>query len=244
MIISHSKKYIYLQPVGMDAQVGDIVLRGVGLVDNDAICSALYLGDIKLYPAQNFKSLTLDQYMKKFGMQGFNNFDRKPVKQIMTIVNASLTLSELVELGYLTPEQIKEYSVFSFIRDPIDRFSAIFTESQVRRPIIQKDLKAMFKSSLAKKSSHLLWQDQQPYHMYNNKIVSHPLIYDKFYYSIEKMVHALEGSFRNVDKLQYAHSFSYSTDPVVAGLVESSRDKLNKMYKKDIRLWEKLNDYI
>jgi hypothetical protein len=244
MIISHTHKYVYLQPLGADAHVGDIVLRGTGLVDKQDVCSAVYLGDKKLYSSQNFKELTLDQYMDKFPESDFHGFIRKPVEQVMTIVNASLTIDELVALDYLTPAQVKEYSIFSFIRKPIDRFLSIFTESQIRRPIAQSELERMFNDSVAKKFTHLLWQDQYPYHMFGGEIISYPLIYDKFYYSIEKMVNTIGSSFKNSAKLQYAYSLNYHTDPTVIGLAEKYKDKLNKIYKKDIELWEKLSDNI
>ncbi len=241
MIISHAHKYIYLQPVGEDAHVGYIVLRNTGLLNEKDICSGVYLDDIELYPAQNFEGLTFDEYKQKFG---FEEFAKQPNSKIMNIINASLTLDELVKLGYLTPQQIKEYSVFSFLRDPIDRFMAIFTESQIRRPIVQSDLEPLFDGSIVRRYSHLLWQNQAPYHMYDGKIVSNPLIYDKFYYSIEKMVNNLGGSLSSMGKLKYVHSFGYSTDPTVKKLAEQNKEKLHSVYKEDIKLWEKLKDSI
>lgn len=241
MIISHTNKYVYLQPVGSDSHVGYIILRNAGLVSDKDVCSALNLDDIELYPAQNFKALTFDEYEKRFG---FPKFALRPNDQIMNLVNPSLTLDELVELGYLTPKQIKEYSVFSFIREPIDRFIAIFTENQVRRPILQDLLEKMFDGSVEGKYSHLLWQKQLPYHVYNGEVVSYPLVYDKFYYSIEKMVNNLGSTMKDMGKLKYTYSYNYSVDPSVQKLADQNKDKLRDVYKEDIKLWEKLRDSI
>ena len=241
MIISHTNKYIYLQPVGSDSHVGYVVLRNAGLVSNKDVCSGLFLDDLELYPAQNFKGLTFDEYKKKFG---FEKFAVQPNQQIMNIINASLTLDELVELGYLTPKQVKDYAVFSFLREPIERFTAIFTESQIRRPILQDMLVPMFEGSIVRRYSHLLWQNQTPYHVYDGEIVSYPLLYNKFYYSIEKMVNNLGSSLKDMGKLKYTFSLDYSVDPSVQRLAEQNKDKLRDVYKEDIKLWEKLRDSI
>jgi hypothetical protein len=240
MIISHSRKYVYLQPVGTDAHVGYMALRNAGLIDKDDICSGLHFYDIPLYEPQNFTPLSLDQYKEAFG---FMEFAPTPIEQIMTFVNPCLTLKELTTLGYLTKQQIQDYTIFAFIRDPVDRFVSIFTESQTRRPICRDQLEIMFDKSLNKQFTHMLWQDQYPYHKVGMSVVSTPLLFSNFHQSIETMLNTL-GYPTEHNKRSYAYSFGYNIDNKVIQLAKQRRQYITKIYKKDTVLWESVNDNI
>lgn len=94
-----------------------------------------------------------------------------------------------VEQGLMTPDQIREYTCFAFLRNPFDRFISAHSHSQTGLL-----LQVQFRERVLKDLElQLLTRPSVDYFIYEDKLVCEPLQFSDFKNEVNRMIRYIGG---------------------------------------------------
>lgn len=164
MIISHTNKFIYLEPTGVQSNRGYLRFIDGKLINPNDIGTGIYNTsdymtiakpqNVELFPT------SLEDYNEKCG----NSILSESIflfldEEFTQILHSSITLKESVTLNILTEEQISTYNIFQIIRNPINRLIDLFMDS-IERKRIETPFVEHFLARIAPNPIHHAWKTQ------------------------------------------------------------------------------------
>ncbi len=108
MIISHSKKFVFFRVAKTGSTTAEVMLRLSGAFD----------------PAADILTGTREWELPSCNINEDHVDGRDPINF------AHLTPTHAVELGILTPEQLREYNCYGYLRKPTSRFISAYMHMQ------------------------------------------------------------------------------------------------------------------
>ena len=144
-----------------------------------------------------------------------------------------MTITEAVNEGYITLEQLREYNVVATIREPFDRYVSMFRHANpIAVPqILQTLIKRNYDFGIAQRP-------QIDYFTYEGEVVASPMHFDNFDVELRRILVSIGGyDFPLIPRMNYIRSrdriisvFDYFDD--------ESRALLRERLAEDFALYE------
>ena len=154
------------------------------------------------------------------------------------------------EFGVLKEEDIEKYSVYGFLRNPIERFFSMFTHFFDLRKI---DVSKMTKEEIASEGLQILREAKVPYEfmspnpiqfngsfpfhpqvkwlVFNDKPINNIILYPNF----DEFLLKVTGS------TEFKYKEKIGKKPIHSEVSQSNLDAIREWYAEDFELWERLS---
>jgi hypothetical protein len=157
-----------------------------------------------------------------------------------SVLNRTLTLTELHKLGLLSEEEVASRNTYAVIRNPIDRLMNLFFRACNRRGVDEFASRSLFDEFMSGNGMiHHLWKDQWHYHSFYGETVAKPILYEALLNQTNMRLSQDFGVARFSSKQmmilseEVRHHEWYSQE----GLSRRYRFMLEDRYARDFELW-------
>lgn len=269
MIISHKHKYVFLGIPKTGSTTCQASFHMAGLIGPEDLASGYdgydYIGDranIAAFPGQNilgaftYSDVTDRGYEKEMLGHPFKGQPHKPSKIVdpireklggrfrevlLPLMFKVMTPKELVNVGALTEDQLFEYNVFGFLRDPIDRFlSGYFQLTRVAG--IEPSIEHMAEEvdSIDPEYGPLIFSNKKyrDYFTYEGKKVINAVAFDQYKYYIRDTINQYGGQAPDpLPRFKSNFREEWSRKPIDSWMPKETKQKLEHAMKDDIEFY-------
>src|SRR5690554_2776030 len=192
MIISHRLKFAFFRVPKTGSTTVTLLLRLCGVFDERDIMSPI-MGLPSTVPqtAVDMAEASVRRALTELGRDKDADFEQKLGPSVGSHL-MHVTPKDAIKYGLITLEQLREYRVFAFLRDPWDRnFSAAsHATGAVLSPSI---FKQTIKERTKRPESYLLMRPASMYFYVDGEQVTEPLLFDDFDNEVRRLLRIVGG---------------------------------------------------
>lgn len=142
-----------------------------------------------------------------------------------------INLKEAIDANFVSEEEIQSFKIYAVIRDPVDRYISIAnTIPHISRKEISNEEKVI--QFMQMNLQGLVTQPQTHWLIYNNQLISHPIVYPQFSQFLQEEF--------GCEELAYTENGQQRRDKT-CNLSAELQQKIRSMYPEDQALWERLS---